>query len=411
MLRRVLGIMVLHLRIVMEPGNIVSLVALPLLFTFLIGLANQGDTRQTVSEKYRIAVENRDTGRLGNALVAHLSANPLLDVKVLDHASAQAEVARGDAAAMLTIPPEFSRTLLAHQNVALDILNRSGASEEQPLVQEALRLATDELLNSLHVATTTVAVAEQLKLPTDRTTSAGQPAVTVEGAFQQAESLWQSARPIAVAAEQVNESAQAASVPPQGTNQSSPGMLVMFSLFYLVNGGAVAFIEERQTGTLQRLLVLPQGKASVMLGKLLGIYVSGLLQIVVLILAGIFIFHVNWGRSPAALALVALSFALSATSLGLLIASLVRSNAQAGTLSTLLVLVICALGGAWWPLEVVPRWMRQLGHAVPTAWAIDGFQDVISRGQGVEAVLPNVLVLAGFAAAGFALGLWRFRYD
>lgn len=70
-----------------------------------------------------------------------------------------------------------------------------------------------------------------------------------------------------------------------------------------------------------------------------------------------------------------------------------------------------SLGGEWWPLEIVSEWMRSLGHALPTAWAMDGFNNIIIRGLGLEVVLPEVVVLLGFAALFLAIGGWRFRYE
>jgi ABC-2 type transport system permease protein len=85
--------------------------------------------------------------------------------------------------------------------------------------------------------------------------------------------------------------------------------------------------------------------------------------------------------------------------------------AQANSLNTVIVLVMASLGGAWWPLEIVPQWMQTLGRFFPTSWAMTGFHDIITRGLGVTAVLPEVAVLIVFGTIFLTIGTWRFRYE
>jgi ABC-2 type transport system permease protein len=95
----------------------------------------------------------------------------------------------------------------------------------------------------------------------------------------------------------------------------------------------------------------------------------------------------------------------------MMMAALTKTSAQANALGTVIVLSISALGGAWWPLEIVPGWMQTVGRLSPMSWAMDGFQDIITRGQGMTAVLPEVGVLLAFAVVFLFIGIWRFRYE
>ena len=236
------------------------------------------------------------------------------------------------------------------------------------------------------------------------------PATYFDDAFAAAEARWVAGAPVMVEVEQATRLRTEEITIPDGIEQTSPGMTVMFALFMTTAAG-VTLILEREQGTLRRLIVMPMHRATILLGKLLGIYLAVIIQIAILILAGAFLFGVSWGQSPAALVLIVLSFALTSTSLGMLLAALARTYAQADALRTILVMSLAFLGGAAWPLEIVPEWMQTLGHALPTAWAMDGFHDIITRGLGVEAVLPEVGVLLGFAALFLVIGVWRFRYE
>lgn len=187
-------------------------------------------------------------------------------------------------------------------------------------------------------------------------------------------------------------------------------MMAMFATFGMI-GGAAVIIQERQAGTLRRLLVMPIRQGSIILGKLLGILITGLVQMSILILFGALVFDVAWGNSLAALGVMVLAFALAITSLGMMFAALSRTLAQANALSTVIVLSISALGGAWWPLDIVPDWMQLIGRLSPISWAMTGFHDIITRSQGVIDVLPEAAVLLGFAGLFLTVGIWRFRFE
>ena len=72
-------------------------------------------------------------------------------------------------------------------------------------------------------------------------------------------------------------------------------------------------------------------------------------------------------------------------------------------------MVMAALGGCWWPSEVVPRWLWRASHVFPTAWAMDAFHALISFGGGIEAVWLPALVLFGFGALFSLLGVRFLR--
>jgi ABC-2 type transport system permease protein len=69
------------------------------------------------------------------------------------------------------------------------------------------------------------------------------------------------------------------------------------------------------------------------------------------------------------------------------------------------------LGGAWFPLEFAGEAFSTVGHFMPTAWAMDGFQNVIVRGMGLNSVLMPAGMIAAFGAVFFALAVWRFKYE
>jgi ABC-2 type transport system permease protein len=195
---------------------------------------------------------------------------------------------------------------------------------------------------------------------------------------------------------------------PTGFSQSSPGMLVTFGLASIM-ASAITLLLERQSGTLRRLMTAPLTRSAVMGGKLGGVMTAGVLQAAILIAAGALFFRVNWGQAPLALAVMVLAFAFSVSGLGMLIAGLAKTYAQANALSQILTYSTAALGGAWWPIDVVPEWMQRVAQITPAYWAMKGFQDIIVRGQGMPAILPTAAVLALMGVVFLAIGLSRFK--
>ncbi|MDQ7029670.1 MAG: ABC transporter permease [Ardenticatenia bacterium] len=144
-------------------------------------------------------------------------------------------------------------------------------------------------------------------------------------------------------------------------------------------------------------------------GKLLPYYLVNLGQVALMFAIGRLVFGMSLGRAPLALVLVTLATAAAATGLGLLVAALGKTRQQITGIATLLVLVLAALGGTMVPVFVMPAFMQALARLSPHYWALQGYQDIIVRGLGVAAVLPEVGVLLGFALAFYTVALIRFR--
>jgi ABC-2 type transport system permease protein len=197
---------------------------------------------------------------------------------------------------------------------------------------------------------------------------------------------------------------------PTAAEQYVPGY-ALFGVFFIVQVVATSILREKQDGTFRRLMVAPVSRVAMLLGKVLPYYIVNLLQVVVMFAAGVFMFGMTLGHDPFALALVTLASGAAATGLGLLVAALGKTAEQIGGISSLLVLTLAAIGGAFVPTFLMPEFMQNLSKISPHAWALSGYQDVIVRGLTTPAVLPEVGVLMLFAAVFFSIALWRFKFD
>ncbi|MGF2075590.1 hypothetical protein ACQUFC_18995, partial [Enterococcus casseliflavus] len=72
---------------------------------------------------------------------------------------------------------------------------------------------------------------------------------------------------------------------------------------------------------------------------------------------------------------------------------------------------LAPLGGAWWPLEIVPETMQTIGHISPIAWVMDGFGELIYYNGGIAEILPMVGALLLMAGVLIVFAIWRFKYE
>jgi ABC-2 type transport system permease protein len=195
---------------------------------------------------------------------------------------------------------------------------------------------------------------------------------------------------------------------PSATEQNVPAYTI-FGVFFIVLTLASSFIQEKKEGTFQRILSAPLSQATLLIGKLLPYYLVNLIQIILMFAVGVVFFRLKVG-DPAALMIVSLSLALAANGLGLLVASLARTEAQVNGYSVFLAIILSALGGMLVPAYIMPPFMKTLSLFTPHAWALAGYQDVIVRGLGAGEVLPEAGVLLFFAGIFFTFAWWKFRF-
>ena len=305
-----------------------------------------------------------------------------------------------DTYGAIIIPAEFGEALRAGDSVTVQFKS-SGELSAPTLAEHKIDAAIGRMNGAVSIANLAVDIAVfNLDAITPGSTARADAFDTVRA---EVEAAWDT-RPIRIEStstkEQINR---------EGFNQSGPGIAVMFVLIFMLNS-ATLLVSERETGTLQRLYTLPVRKSVVLAGKLLGQYLYGLALFAVLIAVGT-LMSVEWGDNVLGIVLIVLAFTLAATALGLALATVVRTSAQAQNVSLLMGLTLAPLGGAWWPMEIVPDFMKTFGHLSPIAWAMDAFQEMMFYDGGVIDILPMLGVLLGMAALFFAFGVFNFEYE
>ncbi len=386
-----------------ERSTLVFFLVLPLVFTLIIGQSLQGmygNGDESTDTRYPVLIVDEDHSELSVLLHQFVEASDVIRPITSAHQDADELLAQEQALAGLYVPAGFGKELQSNQNVELEF-HTVHEDNQVMAIERAVSAALGQVDSAVQIALTSVQIAETIR-PFDDS-------LDRERYFYR--SLADASVLLADPPVRVETTQSSVSTVEIGTgfDQASPGQLVTWTLVTLL-GASYVFVDERLGGTLQRLLVTPTHKSVILLGKIVGRLVMGLVQMLILISFGALVLKVNWGHSLAALMLIVLAFALAAVAMGVLLATFSRTRSQASGLTTMFAMLLAALGGAWWPLEVTPPLYQTIVKVLPTTWAMIGFNDVIIRGLGVLEVLPEIAVLAGFAVVFFTLGIRRLRF-
>jgi len=192
-------------------------------------------------------------------------------------------------------------------------------------------------------------------------------------------------------------------------DQNVPGFSVTFLLLGMLLGVSLGLLDEHDWGTFDRLRSLPIGLACVLTGKLLSRFCVGVVQMIALFAVGRFAFAISLGPQPLALLLPIAGIAFAGAAFGLLVAAVAPSRDSVLPVGSAVAIAMAAIGGCWWPIDLEPRWMRQLSLGLPTRWAMEAFNDLMMRQRTVSAVWQPTLVMLAFGLAFLGVGVALFR--
>jgi ABC-2 type transport system permease protein len=379
-------------------AELLYFIILPLIFTFLLA---GGTTSGDADPRLGLAVVDLANSSLSADLLRELENSTTVVPIPYDLAEAERLFDERRMSSLLVLPVDFTLEMLEAGEAVVEL--RQQPNNLNALAAErALQTALQRLSSTVQIARTSVQAAED-RLPFDSETSRTDYFVT---ALSKAKDLMQTA-PQRI---QVIRGGTPDQVEYDPAANSSAGQLITWVFIPLV-GVSGLFAFERQQGTLRRLLTTPTQRVTYLFGTISGQVLVAIVQMILLIGFGVLVMHVNWGQDLAGLAVLMVSFALAATSMGTALGAFVKTESQASGLSLMLGMVMALLGGCWYPLDLFPEAVRTAVKVLPTTWAMQGMLDLVLRGQGLSAILPEAGVLLGFAAVFLVIGVWRFRYE
>jgi ABC-2 type transport system permease protein len=340
-----------------------SLLIVPMVVIMVVAIATQSGEG---SDSILFPIVNEDQGPVAAALIKVFHKH--LDVREVTRSAAERLVAdENDAPAALILPPELSKRYLTQKPSTVELLTDPAQWQGLEAIKVVMLLADRE------------------------TASLGDP-------FSQ-ELL------------KVKEQSITGNRPTSSLEQNIPGFSLMFVLLTLIFSVSLDLREEEVWGTHRRLSIAPLPPGALLGGKLLARLIVGIAQLLILLLFGHYVYGLTLGHSPLALSLTVTAVVFSMTCFAAIVAGFVRTREQAIPVGLAVVFVLAALGGLFWPLYDLPKWMQTVANGAVTTWSMFAIQDVILRGKGLVAVSPKLFILFAYGLVSFVIGLRLFRYE
>lgn len=346
-----------------------------------------------------VVLVNLDKGELGNALVDVFTSDDLSTlVEPTEADSAEAAyrfIDEDQAAAAVIIPAGFTQSIIPSAGTfsADPVQIEVYVNPSRPTSSGIIKAIVDEFI-SLVEENRIIRMTAMLGIPGIQTLPSEQIEALARGMFENAEI--DSTSTTAITLKKASQGADAVQFDPLA--YMAPGMALMF-LMYTVSYGGRSILAEKAQGTLPRLLVSPTVSAQILGGKVFGMFLTGVAQVGILILASSIFFGVRWGDSLG-LVLLILAAVFGATGWGLLLTAIGRSAGQVSALGSSIMLIFGILGGSFISLEQLPPLVQVISKITPNAWGLDGFT-TLALGGGLPQLAEPITALLVMGASLF----------
>jgi len=352
-----------------DPTTVRLMLAVPVMQLLIFGFAVRTDVRHLPT-----VVFDQSRTQESRSFVQSLTATDNFTVKrnVKSYAEAIEAVDAGRARAAVVFPPDYARSL-----------KRGDTTPVQVLVDASDPTASQSAIAAAQL----VGQKTNMRLVELRIGTAGSPA---------------SQLPIDVRVRPLYNPALANAI------FIVPGLIGMILSNTLIIITALTIVRERETGTLEQLIVTPLAKWEIMLGKIAPYVLVGYMQLTIVLVVGYFVFHVPIRGPLLALYGASFLFIVASLGLGLFVSTLGRNQAQVMQTAFLFLLPNILLSGFMWPREAMPAAARYVGIFLPLTHYLRLVRGIILKGNGLTELWPQLLGLAVFAFLFFMFSTWRF---
>ena len=344
-----------------DPVALGFLLGFPLLFMLLFGAIFGGGT----SSSYPIGMIDDDDTPLSQAFIDDALANvPTLEVANYDDtATALEDLKLGDLRVYIVIPQGFG------EQVSQNLEGKEANIILQVTYDESDIMTSEQIISVINTVTRSFA---HIEIP-----------VTIN------------ANPIHIETEITY------------IDYMGPGIII-FGLLILIPTSARIMVSDKEKGFLSRLLTTPTRPLDFISGYSLCLVIIAIIQIVIF-LAAARGFGMNMVGSLWLTFLIFLLTGLSSIGIGMVVASLSKSENQAEPLCWLFSMPLAMLSGCWFSIDMLPSYLKNIAYAFPYAHSIVASRSVITRGVGLGAITTDFLFLVGWTVVIFAIGVILFR--
>ena len=352
-----------------------------------------------------VIVVNLDQSTLGNALVDAFKSPDLSNLLAVeetsDAAAARLRLEADEAAAVVIIPAGFTLSVIPQDGQAppaaaqIEVYKNPSRQVNAGVVQSIVeRLLTEVETGRIGGQVAVTQLITSGLVPPEQAAQAGLQIgsrLANEGASLQTLTL--------------NTSQVSASEEPSFLMYIAPGFALLF-LMYTVSLGGKTLLTERQEGTLSRLMTTPTAPNQVQVGKMTGIFMIGLAQMVILIGASALLLGLRWGNPPA-LGILLLTAVAAATGWGMLLAAISRRPGEVSAWGMAMTLLFGLVGGSFFG-GTPGGLMGYIGMLTPNYWGQKGFNTLASGGD-LQDMLPIYAALLLMAAILLVVSSIIFR--
>jgi len=188
----------------------------------------------------------------------------------------------------------------------------------------------------------------------------------------------------------------------------APGFVALTVVTGSLIGVATSISKEKEQGTMDGLLVAPVSHISIIAGKVIAQTVRGMIQGSITLVLSILIFGVTIYGSPIVMVIVMFLGTASFVGVGIVLSTVAPDQETANVMASLLQFPMMFLCGIMFPIEQLPSWMQIIGKALPLYYAADALRKVIILNASMNLIMPDILILIGYAAVTMLLALPLF---
>ena len=336
-------------------------------------------------------IVNEDEGGFySTLLIEQLDGMDSLDVELLTVDEANTKLDRSDVQMVIYIPAGFSARLENNEPVQLVFQQRGHGGQEGQIVASLVRGVTEEINRELQVKQMV-----SLALVGENITTA-----SIESTVQKYLDRENEQPLVGIDTNTVGSA-------PDPVNQFLPGIVTMYVLF-AISISARAIVEERRKGTLERLLTTRLDRGELFFGKFLANILRGFVQTLILLVLAYAVFQIFTPVSFLASLVIALVFTAAASALGMVIASIARSEDAAIWMAVVITITMVMLGGTFFEIPESGI-LETLSRISLNTYANDAFTTIITEGGSLADSALNIGILAAVAVVGLVLSRVLFR--
>ncbi|MCU0281838.1 MAG: ABC transporter permease [Acidimicrobiia bacterium] len=337
----------------------------------------------------RFAVADQDGGTAARAFVEQgllpLDAQGVFEVEeVASAAEARQQATDGDIDAAFVIPGGFSAAAEGAGTAAIEVV----ANVDSPIAGQVALAVAGQFVGEINAVGTSLGTYFTL---VGRAPEPGEAEALVPEAM---------AVPAPLALTETTANSKELSA----DTFYSAGMAILF-LFLTVQFGVLGLLEERQNGTMGRLLAAPISRRAIVVGKALTSFVLGVVSMAVLVVGTTLLLGASWGNSLG-VAILVLAGVIAAMGIMFVVAAVARTPEQAGNVQSIIAFVLAMLGGSFFPIAQAGGLIAKLSLITPHAWFLRGLGD-LAAGGGAGAAFPAALYVALFGLVTGGLAMFR----